>query len=193
MANLLPGETVVMRRHPHWVVAAKAMLLPLVLVILVGVGDKLLRDSLLSDPALAHDIKVVATLAVIAIFGLWAIVTWVRWNATAFTITDQRVILDQGVLGRSSKIIPIDRVQDVSTRQTLLGRILGYGQVEIDAAGARGAEVLEYLPAPNRFRDQVFVESENFRKQTVAAPAPPAPAPPAPAPPAPAPPSPTPS
>lgn len=178
MANLLPGETVVIKRHPHWVVPVKSMLIPTLLVILVAAADYTFKDALMSDRALAHDIKLIAALAAVAIFGLWAIVTWLRWNATSYTVTDQRVILDQGVLGRSSKIIPIDRVQDVSTRQSLFGRIFGYGTVEIDAAGARGAEVLEHLPGPNRFRDQVFVEAENFRRQGQAPePAPPAPAP----------------
>ena len=38
--------------------------------------------------------------------------------------------------------------------------MLGYGRVEVDAAGAQGAEVLEHLPKPGVFRDQVFVQSE---------------------------------
>jgi hypothetical protein len=45
----------------------------------------------------------------------------------------------------------------------VIGRILGYGRVEVDAAGAQGAEVLQYLPKPGEFRDQVFVLSERRR------------------------------
>jgi len=67
------------------------------------------------------------------------------------------------VFSRSEKIIPIDRIQDCTTRQSLLGRMLGYGRVEVDAAGAQGAEVLEHLPKPGVFRDQVFVQSERRR------------------------------
>ena len=159
MAELLPGETVVLRRHRHWVVAVKSLVWPVLLLVLVGLGDHFLSQSLV-----ARDVKTVATLAAVAILGLWLIVVWLRWNATCFTITDQRVILDTGVLSRSSKIIPIDRVQDVSTRQPLLGRILGFGTVEIDAAGSQGAERLEHLPGPNAFRDQVFMQSERLRR-----------------------------
>ena len=43
------------------------------------------------------------------------------------------------------------------------GRALGYGRVEIDAAGASGAEVLDHMPDPNGFRDQVFVQSGRLR------------------------------
>lgn len=159
MANLLPGETVVLRRHRHWVVPVKSLFWPVLLLALVVAGDLLLKDSLV-----ARDVKMVATLAAVALLGIWLIVTWLRWTATSFTITDQRVILDTGVLGRTSKIIPIDRVQDVSTRQPILGRILGYGSVEIDAAGSQGAERLDHVPGPNGFRDQVFVQSERLRR-----------------------------
>jgi hypothetical protein len=41
--------------------------------------------------------------------------------------------------------------------------MLGYGRVEVDAAGAQGAEILEHLPSPGTFRDQVFVQSERRR------------------------------
>ena len=159
MANLLPGETIVLRRHPHWVVAVRSLTWPVLLVVLVAAGDHFIRESLI-----ARDVKMVVTLAAVAILGVWLIVTWLRWTATSFTITDQRVILDTGVLGRSSKVIPIDRVQDVSTRQPILGRILGFGTVEIDAAGSQGAERLDHLPAPNAFRDQVFMQSERLRR-----------------------------
>jgi hypothetical protein len=46
---------------------------------------------------------------------------------------------------------------------SLLGRMLGYGRVEVDAAGAQGAEVLDHLPDPGGFRDQVFMLSEKRR------------------------------
>jgi uncharacterized membrane protein YdbT with pleckstrin-like domain len=159
MANLLPGESIILRRHRHWIVPARSLFWPILLVVVVGVLDHYLKESLV-----ARDVKTVATLGALAVLGLWAIVTWLRWNATSVTITDQRVMLDRGVLSRSSKVVPIDRVQDVSTRQSILGRILGYGTVEIDAAGSQGAELLDHVPDPNHFRDEVFVQSERLRR-----------------------------
>ncbi|TMF88113.1 MAG: PH domain-containing protein [Chloroflexi bacterium] len=159
MPHLLPGEKVVASRHIHWVMPLKAMALPVLLVVLVVLGgDVLLRGNL------GGEVRLVLTLLALALAGAWAIVTWIRWTATSFTITDQRVILDSGVFSRSSRVIPIDRVQDVATRRSLVGRILGYGTVEIDAAGSQGAERLDYVPAPDAFRDQVFTESEQLRR-----------------------------
>ncbi len=165
MSNLLPGESIVMRRHPHWIVPFRSLLLPVAIVVLVGLLDVMLKPSLV-----ASDVKMVVTLAALALLGGWAILNWLRWTTTSFTITDQRVILDVGILSHASKVIPIDRVQDVSTRQSVFGRIVGYGRVEIDAAGSQGAEVLDYLPSPGSFRDQVFVESDRVRRLATARP-----------------------
>jgi uncharacterized membrane protein YdbT with pleckstrin-like domain len=63
-----------------------------------------------------------------------------------------------------SKVVPLDRVQDVSTRQSLLGRMSGYGTIEIDAAGPTGTEVLDYVPHPDELRDQIFAVSETLRR-----------------------------
>jgi len=157
-SDLLPGEKLVLKAHQHWVVILKSLLVPIALLIVMA-----LIDILFHADWFRRDRKIIVTLIVVAIAGLWLIVVWIRWQATAYTLTDQRIKIDAGVFGRSSKTIPIDRVQDCTTRQTLFGRMLGYGRVEVDAAGAQGAEVLDHLPNPGTFRDQVFVLSEQRR------------------------------
>ena len=80
---------------------------------------ELLVDALVNIGALAQSLKIIVTLAIVALAGLVFIVRWIVWHAASITLTDQRVILQQGVFSRSTKVIPIDRVQDCSTRQSL--------------------------------------------------------------------------
>ena len=140
----------------HWIVIARALAAPALLLALALALDLML--------ALPGDLRLVVTLFALGVLGLWLIVTWVRWSATSLTLTEERVLLESGVFSRSTKAIPLDRLQDVSTRQSLFGRILGYGTVEIDAAGLSGNEVLDNVPAPNAVRDQVFSVSERLRR-----------------------------
>jgi uncharacterized membrane protein YdbT with pleckstrin-like domain len=168
MSNqLMPGESLVMKERQHWVVMVKPLLLPIAIVVLVGLLDVF--------QAIPSDYRILATLAAVALVGLWLIVVWVRWNSRSFTITDRRVILDTGVISRASKVIALDRVQDIATNQSLLGRMLGYGRIEIDSAGAAGAEVLSALPHPQRFRDEVFGRAEKLRTEGASEHAPAAP------------------
>ena len=161
--ELLPGENLILKVHQHWIFVAKNLLIPIALLLLTVVADILIGPG--------HGIRTYLTLVVVAIALLWLIVAWIRWQSISYTLTDQRIKLESGILSRSEKIIPIDRIQDCTTRQSLTGRILGYGRVEIDAAGAQGAEVLAHLPHPGTFRDQVFVQSERRRGVTPSAPA----------------------
>jgi uncharacterized membrane protein YdbT with pleckstrin-like domain len=159
MANdLLPGENLIVKLHQHWIFVAKSLVLPVALIVLVVLADVTFIKNIQ-----VSNLGLILTLAVVALALLWLIVVWIRWQSTAYTLTDQRIKIQTGVFSRAEKIIPIDRVQDCTTRISLVGRMLGYGRVEVDAAGAQGAEILLHLPKPGAFRDQVFVQSERRR------------------------------
>ncbi|MEO8745674.1 MAG: PH domain-containing protein [Candidatus Dormiibacterota bacterium] len=161
MSNLLPGENLILKDHPHWVTLIRTLIIPVVVILLVLWADyNVLLDNYGSLPP---HFRTFLTLGVFAIALLWLIVVWIRWQSISYTLTDQRIKIETGVFGRSEKVIPIDRVQDCTTKQSVLGRILGYGRVEIDAAGAQGAEILDHLPKPGTFRDHVFMQSEKRR------------------------------
>jgi uncharacterized membrane protein YdbT with pleckstrin-like domain len=169
--DLLPGENLILTDHPHWIVPFRTLWVPVVLVIAVAIADFTIFGP---DQNYVPHLRTYLSLGVIALAILWFIVVYIRWQSTAYTLTDQRIKIETGVFGRQSKIIPIDRIQDCTTKQSLFGRMMGYGRVEVDAAGAQGAEVLAYLPNPGAFRDQVFVQSERRRGGAPAAPSAPA-------------------
>jgi len=161
MSKLLPGENLVLKDHPHWITLIKSLIVPVVLLIVVAVADFTILgpDYGFYTPNLR---KVLSGL-VVAIAVVWFVVVWIRWQSITYTLTDQRIKIESGVFGRQEKVIPIDRVQACTTKQSVIGRIFGYGRVEVDAAGAQGAEVLDHLPKPGDFRDQVFMLSEKRR------------------------------
>jgi uncharacterized membrane protein YdbT with pleckstrin-like domain len=159
MPNLLAGESLALPPvHRHWILLVRGIL-PLALVVVLFL---LLLDGV--GRALAGDLRLVGTIAAVAVLGLWAILVWLRWIEDSLTVTDQRVILEEGVLSRTSRVIPLDRVQDVATRQSLFGRLFGYGTVQIDVAGAAGSEEFAYVSAPDRLRDQVYLLTQPRRR-----------------------------
>ena len=172
MSKLLPGENLVLKDHPHWITLVKSVIVPAVLVVLVAVADfTILFPQDNGGGIYVPHLRTFLSLGVVALALLWLIVVWIRWQSTSYSLTDQRIAIETGVFSRQEKIIPIDRVQDCTTRQSILGRIFSYGRVEIDAAGAQGAEILDHLPSPGQFRDQVFMQSERRRSGPVAVPA----------------------
>jgi uncharacterized membrane protein YdbT with pleckstrin-like domain len=160
MPNLLAGESMVLPTiKKHWIVPVKGMFWPT----LIGAAVLVLIDGVLIDAPLG-DARVLLTLIDLAAVAAAAYLVWLNWQAAQLTVTDQRVILEEGIFIRVSKVIPLDRVQDVSTRQNLFGRFLDYGSVEIDTAGAIPNELFTYAAHPEMLRDQVFVLSEQLRR-----------------------------
>ncbi len=161
LSKLLPGENLVLKDHPHWITVIKSLVVPVVILIVVAVADFTILGP--DYGFYTPNLRKTLSLGVIALALLWLIVVWIRWRSITYTLTDQRITIESGIFSRQEKIIPIDRVQDCTTKQSVVGRIFGYGRVEIDAAGAQGAEVLDHLPKPGDFRDQVFMQSEKRR------------------------------
>src|SRR5690349_17358545 len=110
--QLLAGESLVLPPlHRHWIVLVRSLFAPVLVSLLLLVAADIVGASVLPG-----DLRLVLTLLVLSVLGVWAIVVWIQWAAASLTVTDQRVILEQGVLQRQSKVIPLDRVQDVSTK-----------------------------------------------------------------------------
>lgn len=134
MSKLLPGENLVLKAHPHWITIVKSVVVPVVLFAAVLIADFTLLAP--GNGFYVPKLRTFLTLGVLALALLWLIVVWIRWQSITYSLTDQRITIQSGVFSRQEKIVPIDRVQDCSTRQSIFGRILGYGRVEVDAAGA---------------------------------------------------------
>jgi len=68
-------------------------------------------------------------------YGAAGMLGFVRRIFVRFTITDQRLRIQRGILSRRVQQTRIDRVQNVNTRQRPLERLLHVGAVDFDTAG----------------------------------------------------------
>src|SRR5258708_37382773 len=91
-SDLLPGENLVLKDHQHWIVLVRALLIPVVLLIIAAIVDFTVK----AGTGIPH-FRTIVTLAAVAIALLWLIVVWVRWPSTSYTLTDQRIIISYAV------------------------------------------------------------------------------------------------
>ncbi len=63
-----------------------------------------------------------------------------RRVATVYTITNQRLRIQTGLLARRVQQTRIDRVQNVNTSQSVTDRVLRVGTVDFDTAGTDDSE-----------------------------------------------------
>jgi uncharacterized membrane protein YdbT with pleckstrin-like domain len=99
----------------------------------------------------------VGLLAVGALVALPAIL---RWVTEVYLVTDRRVIRVEGVLRKQVLDSGLAKVNDVRLTQTVPGRLLGYGTLEIITASESGINRLEFLPRPMEFKKAMMAATE---------------------------------
>jgi uncharacterized membrane protein YdbT with pleckstrin-like domain len=154
--DLLPDERLLAIARRHWVVLLRPILVVIVgavicavIVALLPLGGELRLFGLLG--------VIVAALIVLNLY-YWG------WRSHQYILTDQRVILNEGLLARFSRSIAIDRIQDVTTYQGLWGRAWGFGDIELESAGRDGGEWLRTVPRPQQLRNAIFSQMEARRR-----------------------------
>lgn len=154
--DLLPGERILASSARHWIVLLRPVAATIVAMAIAAVVLVVLP--------IRGELKLFLGLAVLlASLGILNLYYW-GWRAHEYVLTDQRVILNEGILSKFSRSIAIDRIQDLTTFQGLLGRLCGYGDIEIESAGREGGEVLNTVPRPQQLRNAIFAQIEARRR-----------------------------
>jgi len=83
----------------------------------------------------------------------------VRRNMIRYTVTDAKLEIDTGLLARTTRNIPLSKVQDVTVSATIPQRILGFGDVIVDnASELGGTTVLHNISKPRHYADLLLRE-----------------------------------
>jgi hypothetical protein len=99
-------------------------------------------------------------LLVIPIVGL--MVRWLKWWNEQYIITNRRVIQTEGMFNKHVIDSSLEKVNDVVLNQSALGRMLGYGDVEILTASEIGVNRFERIAGPVRFKTEMLNQKEDM-------------------------------
>lgn len=84
----------------------------------------------------------------LAIFALiWIVMTWVTYYFSSVTIKPKQVILRTGIIVRQTVDIPLNKIETIDIRQSILGSILRYGAIIITGTGGT-RHLINYLYRP---------------------------------------------
>lgn len=143
--HLTDDEEVVWESRPHPITMGMRLPLALVLV-LVGFG---LAGWGVTDGGVGVPALVGIGLALIGV--ALALAQYVVWTNTRYVITSQELYKKHGIVSRDVTQFRIDRVQNTSLQQDVIGRVLGYGDLTIYTAGSGDPELtFERTPSPER-------------------------------------------
>lgn len=100
-------------------------------------------------------ISIVLALALLLIPGYFHI----KRNMIRYTLTDSKIEIDTGLIARTTRNIPLSKIQDVTVSASIPQRILGFGDLIVDNASDPGATtVLHNISKPRHYADLLLRE-----------------------------------
>lgn len=140
---LTPGERLIYTSRRHTVVLATSFV---VFVVALALGLFLGAESYRWPTYHLGQIGAGITLLGTLYFGWRA----GQWSLTRYVITNQRILLIEGLVARRITALPLRLVIDTTYRRTIGGRLLGYCDLELNLSGHPGLRSLTRIPNADR-------------------------------------------
>ncbi len=100
-------------------------------------------------------ISIVLGLSLLLIPGYYHL----RRNMVRYTLTDSKIEIDTGLIARTTRNIPLTKIQDVTVSASIPQRLLGFGDLIIDnASELGGSTVLHNISKPRHYADLLLRE-----------------------------------
>jgi membrane protein YdbS with pleckstrin-like domain len=85
---------------------------------------------------------------------------YLRWRSEQYILTDQRIIQVTGVFNKTVQDSSLDAITNISRSQGWIGRLVGYGTIDLKTASEEGNLRLEHVRNP-RGVQQVMLEAKH--------------------------------
>ena len=114
---------------------------------------------------LATSTALIVFVVIAVVVVAWTLLETIRWK---YTITNRRVFVRHGLVSVNEQTARLERVQDVTLRQSLFDRMFGVGRLDIDTAGSEGG-ALEFkaLMQPTHVREVLDAAVRNEQRDEV--------------------------
>ncbi len=160
-------ETVALDLHPHWwyfaypVMALVASIILSIYTLTLDKGD--LRTGLGW-----------VSIGALVLSALWLVQHYAKWSTTNFVITSDRIIYRTGVVAKSGMEMPLERVNNVMSHQSVFERLVGAGDLLIESGGEDGQQRFTDIRNPQRVQNLIHSQMENNEARKFGGHAPPA-------------------
>ena len=144
---LQPGEKVLYSTNAHWIFYWPAITAWIVALLLFVLSRQTTTESIV--------LLCLAASAVVAIVALyWTLKAWFHRWTTETDVTNLRVVHKTGFITRQTFEMSLDKVESVDVDQSILGRILDYGNVIVRGVGEHEQKI-NTISSPLAFRNAI--------------------------------------
>lgn len=151
--DLRSNEKVILTLRKHWFTLLTPILWTLVLLVMAVTGYQTeYAQYLLIGGGVA---------------ALWLVYKIIDRKNNIWVVTNFRVIDEHGVFSINSKESPLDKIHNVSYGQPLIGRIFGFGNVQIQTAAEMGSTEHSMVERPKFLKDTITSCQDDYRKAQI--------------------------
>ncbi len=150
------NEQVLFVTHQHWLVLAGEILLESLLSIALIVVVTLMYFLWLTNPL----VLLGYALLIFPLISMWRDI--LIWSNRKYVVTNRRVIQLAGVFNKNVTDSSLDKVNDVKLTQTFMGRMLGYGNIEILTASELGVNMFTHIGNPIQYKAAMINAKEKL-------------------------------
>ena len=144
---LQPGEKVLYSTNAHWM-----FYLPAIAAWIAALVLLLLSRATVTEGVVLLCLSASAVLAIVALY--WTVRAWFHRWTTETDVTNLRVVHKSGFIKRRTFEMSLDKVESVDVNQSILGRLLNYGDVTVLGVG-EGKETISTIASPLVFRNYI--------------------------------------
>jgi uncharacterized membrane protein YdbT with pleckstrin-like domain len=144
---LQPGEKVLYSTNAHWI-----YFLPAIIGWIVTGVFLVLSGMVPAGPSVLICLSLAAISAIAALYK--TVTAWFHRWTTETDVTNFRVVHKTGFIQRQTFEMSVDKVESVDVNQSILGRILNYGDVTVFGVG-EGGKTLDTIASPLTFRNAI--------------------------------------
>ncbi|RPJ27921.1 MAG: hypothetical protein EHM33_06295 [Chloroflexi bacterium] len=151
----LMGETeeILLETHQHWFVLFGKIFLELLLIALLLGGIVV---------AYTYYPPAIYGLILLLVPGIGILNDVMVWRNKAYIVTNRRVIQISGVFNKDIVDSSLEKVNDVKMSQSFLGRMFGYGDIEILTASELGINLFHEINDPVGFKTAMLNAKERL-------------------------------
>ncbi|HSL97453.1 MAG TPA: PH domain-containing protein [Candidatus Deferrimicrobiaceae bacterium] len=168
---LADGERIALRTRQHWL--APVIDGRVAWAILVAAIVLLLVTSQIREPEIARQLFNWLSLALLVIGLVWVGYILVAWYSQDYIVTNRRVLKVEGILNKRSADSSLEKINDAVLAQSILGRMFGFGDLDIMTANEQSVDHYRLLTNAQTFKKVMLDEKHRLEQEVFQVPAPP--------------------
>ncbi|MFO7166633.1 MAG: PH domain-containing protein [Chloroflexota bacterium] len=161
------GETVLYVTRQHVFVLISNILTELFLIgllIAAGVASQAAFPNRVLAGQPVGQLVMITCVAISALVLISAVLDYFRWNNEQYFVTDSRVIQLRGIFNKEAVDSSLEKINDVELRQSWIGRIFDFGDIEIITGSDSGINHFQRIERPLEFKRAMMDAKNDYNR-----------------------------